>query len=73
MQDRFEKVTVDQLRAGDTVVIDGIHKTVCAKDLGRDELLGATLWGDSYKSGHDTVTRVTYAAEIMRQRAIIEV
>lgn len=67
--DIHEEVNVSRIKAGDTVLIDGQLKTVCQKDLGYDELLGPTLWGDSYKAGHEKVTRVTFAAEIQRREA----
>jgi hypothetical protein len=46
--------------------------TVCKKDLGHDELLGHTLWGDSHRAGTDKITRVTFAAEIVRREAARE-
>lgn len=68
MMDLHEQVTVGDLNAGDTVLMDGVLKTVCKKDLGRDELLGPTLWGDSHHAGHRKITRVTFAAQIQRQQ-----
>lgn len=67
--DHHDDVSVSRIKAGDTVLIDGVHKTVCEKDLGWDDLLGATLWGDSYRAGLDKVTRVTFGAEIARREA----
>lgn len=68
-EDRYEDVNVDRIKPGDTVLIGGELRTVCKKDLGRDELLGPTLWGDSHRSGKDKVTRVTFGAEIARREA----
>jgi len=67
--DLHEQVSVGRIKAGDTVLIDGVLKTVCQKDLGHDDLLGPTLWGDSYRSGMDKVTRVTFGAELARREA----
>lgn len=66
--DRHELVAVSDLRAGDTVLMAGVLKTVCRKDLGRDWLLGTTLWGDSRRAGRNLITRVTFGAEIERGR-----
>jgi len=66
-EDQYEQVSVDRIKAGDTVLIDGVHKTVCRKDLGHDGLLGPTLWGDSHRAGHDKITRITFGAEIARR------
>lgn len=66
--DRHEQVTPADLRAGDTVLLAGVLKTVCKKDLGRDALLGATLWGDSHRAGRETITRVTFGAQVARER-----
>jgi len=67
MPDAYIHKPVKDIKAGDTVVIDGVHKTVCKKDLGHDALLGATLWGDSHRAGRDLVKTVVYAAQIQRQ------
>ncbi|MCG7628404.1 hypothetical protein MHM88_11355 [Epibacterium sp. MM17-32] len=66
--DKTEQVTLGHLRAGDTVLLAGVLRTVCKKDLGRDELLGTTLWGDSHRAGRDTITRVTFGAQVARER-----
>lgn len=68
-EDLHEEVSVGRIKAGDTVLIDGTLRTVCQKDLGRGDLLGPTLWGDSYRSGLDKVTRVTFGAELERRES----
>lgn len=68
-EDHYEDVSVGRIKAGDTVCIDGVYKTVGKKDLGGDGFVGPTLWGDSYRAGTDKVTRVTFAAEIARREA----
>jgi hypothetical protein len=56
----IENVDISMICAGDTVMRDGIMKTVCKNNLGRDALLGRTLFGDSYHSGHKRVERVVF-------------
>lgn len=70
--DQHDLVRVSDLVPGDTVLIDGVERTICAKDLGRDPLLGRTLWGDSYKSGHKPIIRITYGAELNRRKPMLE-
>lgn len=67
MKDRHEQVPISALKVGDTVLVDGVLKTVNASAFGRDDLLGLTLWGDSHRSGRKLITKVTFAAEIQRQ------
>jgi hypothetical protein len=65
--DVYEAVEIGKLRAGDTVLIDGTLKTICRNDIKRG-FCGVTLWGDSHRLGRDKITRVTFGAEIARQR-----
>ncbi len=48
---------IDQIRVGDVVEIDGILKTVGKNNLKYGGFCGTTLWGDSYKSGHQFVRK----------------
>lgn len=66
--DLHEQVPVSALRAGDTVLMGGVLKTVCSKDLKRCPLMGATLWGDSHRLGRDLITRVVFEAELRRRQ-----
>lgn len=52
---------ISEIRAGDTVMIDGQMRTVSNNDIRRG-FLGVTLFGDSYRLGTVPVQRV----EIMR-------
>ena len=51
-------VHISTIQIGDIVLVDGKAKTVGRNNLGRDDLLGRTLFGDSYCSGHKSVRKV---------------
>ena len=57
---KIEKVHIDELRPGDTIMWDGVTKTVGPKDLRKDPFYGRTVFGDSFRGGHDPVERVTF-------------
>ncbi|HGY2296351.1 TPA: hypothetical protein ACNV18_000065 [Pseudomonas putida] len=42
---------INTIRAGDTVLHNGELRTVCNSDIKRRGFMGATLFGDSYRSG----------------------
>lgn len=52
-----EPVHIDTIRAGDTVEINGILKTVCPGDI-KSGFMGTTLFGDSYRLGAVPVIKV---------------
>ena len=54
------EVCINSVSPGDTIIHNNIMKTVCPNNIGRDSLLGKTLWGDSYKSGSVKVKLVTF-------------
>lgn len=45
------KTHINRIRAGDTVLHNGELRTVCNSDIKRLGFMGATLFGDSYRSG----------------------
>ena len=55
-----EQVHISQIKTGDTVIIDGIERTVNASDIKRDPFMGHTLFGDSHRMGTLPITRVVY-------------
>lgn len=55
-----KEIHISEIRVGDTIIHDGIMRTVCGRVLKSDTFMGTTLFGDSYKSGHKLVTKVTY-------------
>lgn len=58
-----ELTHIDLIRVGDTVLIDGLAKTVCQHNLKRGGFCGTTLWGDSYRSGTVPVQKVVFQVE----------
>lgn len=56
-----KEVHISTIVAGDTVRHNGDLRTVCNCDLGRSEMMGLTLFGDSYHMGYKTVTKVIIA------------
>jgi Golgi nucleoside diphosphatase len=57
---KTEIVHIDKITAGDTIIFDGKEKTLSKKDIGKDDLLGKTIYGDSFKSGKKKVERVLF-------------
>ena len=54
----IKEVHISQISAGDTIHHDGAIRTVCGKDIKKDGFMGTSIFGDSYKSGHNLVKRV---------------
>lgn len=52
-------VPISQIFAGDTIIHDGVMKTVSPTNIKRG-FMGKTLFGDSYKAGHMKVQKVTF-------------
>ena len=48
----------DRIVAGDIIVCpDGKERTVCKSDIRYSELMGVTIFGDSYHAGHRLVPK----------------
>lgn len=58
MNYEIKNVHISTIKAGDTIDSMGHFKTVTNSNIGRDELLGITLFGDSYASGRRPVKKV---------------
>lgn len=56
----FEDVSIEDIKVGDTVLVEGIARTVCKKDINYDGFMGVTLWGDSRNIGNKLLKRVIY-------------
>ena len=54
------QVHISDIKAGDTVMHGGHMKTVSGNNIKRDTFMGTSIFGDSYRSGHDKVTKVTF-------------
>lgn len=55
-----ERVHINEIKVGDTVVYQGELKTVNGQYLKHGGFCGTTLWGDSFKSGTELVHRVKF-------------
>lgn len=54
----IKQVHVSTISAGDTVMIDGVMKTVSQQDIKRDPFLGHSLFGYGYNCGTKPVAKV---------------
>jgi hypothetical protein len=55
-----ERVHINEIKVGDTVVYQGELKTVDGQCLKHKGFCGTTLWGDSFKVGSELVHRVEF-------------
>lgn len=52
-------VHIDDIRPGDTVLIDGEAKTVCRNNINdTDRFMGRSLFGDNYRGGRLLVKKI---------------
>ena len=57
MKYSIKEVHISTIKVGDTVEHNGELKTVDRESMGREPLMGPTLWGDSYMMGHKPVKK----------------
>ena len=58
---KTKKVHISQISAGDVIICgDGVERTVCKKDIKKDNFMGISIFGDCFKSGRELVTKVLY-------------
>lgn len=51
-------ININLIQAGDTVIHNGVLKTVSALNIKRDKFMGASIFGDSYHAGNKLVHKV---------------
>ena len=51
------EVHKDTIKAGDVIMVDGILRTVCNKDINAYSFMGLTIFGDCYKLGRKPVQK----------------
>jgi hypothetical protein len=56
----IKEVHISQINAGDTVLHNGEMKTVSGTDIKEDKFMGKSIFGDSYKLGHELVKKVIF-------------
>ena len=59
-EDKYEMVDMSDIKIGDTIIVNNMKRTVNKKDIGKDDLLGITIFGDSYKNGKVKIKRILY-------------
>ena len=62
MSHTIKSMHISMIRPGDTIMHDGVMKTVSGTDMKRDPCMGKTLFGDSYSLGHKLVQVVIFDA-----------
>lgn len=55
-----QDVHITDIVPGDTILHDGILKTVCRNNIKYDSFMGTSIFGDSYRSGRIPVKKVTF-------------
>ena len=61
MNYNIQHVHISTITSGDTIISkDGFMRTISKSNLGGDSLLGKTIHGDSYMSGHELVQKVIF-------------
>lgn len=53
-----ERVHITLIRVGDTIIRDGVEKTVSGTDLKKCRFMGVSIFGDTYNLGYKPVIRV---------------
>ena len=56
----IEPVHKDEIKAGDTILLDGELKTVCRNNIRKGGFCGTTIHGESFKLGLEPVKRVHF-------------
>jgi len=51
----MQNVHISQIKVGDTVLHDGVIRTVCKNNINHCSFMGKSIFGDSYKLGRDKV------------------
>jgi hypothetical protein len=54
------EVHISNVKVGDTVIHNDVEMTVCRNNIKRDEFMGTTLFGDSYRLGTIPVKKVDF-------------
>lgn len=55
---KIVKTHINNIQVGDIIEHNNKHRTVCKNNIGHCSILGRSLFGDSFKSGHTPVKKV---------------
>jgi len=61
---------IADIQAGDTIMHQGKEKTVGRSNIKSDIFMGTSLFGDTYKSGHEPVKKIVYKKFIRGMRVV---
>ena len=53
-----QEVHITRIKPGDSILYNGVIRTVCAENIKNSPGIGITLFGDSYRLGYLPVMRV---------------
>lgn len=53
-----DKVHISKIRAGDTILHNGVMTTVSGNNISFSSFMGKSLFGDTYSLGYKLVTRI---------------
>lgn len=53
-----KKVHISTIKAGDTIIHEGVLSTVSAKNIQTGGFFGTTIFGDSYRAGTVAVEKI---------------
>jgi hypothetical protein len=56
----IKSMHISMIRPGDTIMHDGVMKTVSGTDIKHDACMGKTIFGDCYRLGHKLVSVVVF-------------
>jgi hypothetical protein len=56
-----KKVHKMDIKSGDTIIHFGEKMTVCKSNIKEKTFMGRTIFGDSYKLGHQLVEKIIFA------------
>jgi len=57
---RIIEVHISTIKAGDTIVSNGKHSTVCKNNIKKADFLPMSIFGDSFRSGTILVEKVLF-------------
>ena len=54
------KVHISQIKAGDTIYLNGEQKTVCKSNIKKSDFMPMSIFGDTFKSGTVLIEKVLF-------------
>jgi len=63
----IKEVDRSEIVVGDTIIMDGVMKTVCNNNIKYNEFFGITIHGCNFRLGMDKVQKVLFDTKIQKQ------